>query len=42
VPSASEPVCITSDTYTLTPDGSGTVITEQWSALVDLWARGGH
>jgi hypothetical protein len=42
VPSASEPVCVTSDTYTLTPDGSGTVITEQWSALVDLWARGGH
>jgi hypothetical protein len=39
-PSANEPVCVTSDKYTLTP--AGTVITETWSALADLWGRGGH
>jgi hypothetical protein len=38
-PTLAEPVCVTSDSYTLTPDGKSTVIKETWNALADLWGR---
>jgi hypothetical protein len=41
------PVCVTQYTFTIQPDPNKagvnqTIIHEQWSALVDLWGRGGH